>query len=67
MTALHPEADIKLNLGKRSACDPKQTFVAASKIGAADRNRKQTADVIMVNRTLSLLIPLQSRHELTPT
>ena len=26
MTALPPEADIKLNLGKRSACDPKQTL-----------------------------------------
>jgi len=29
MTALHSEADIKLNLGKRSANDPKRTFQTA--------------------------------------
>ena len=56
MTALPPEADIKLNLGKRSANDPKQTVskCAVSRstdalwhwitIGAALRDRLSSVD-----------------------
>ncbi len=72
MSALPPEADIRLNLSKRSANDPKRTKKNPARGGASksdidlSRYRSKPEEDVAIRSPLSLTRPKQTQRIIQP-